>query len=525
MATPLKKLEEQDLLVAAFTAMQTNQYSLAIKHFKEVLRRDPEDPFAYLEMAKCYHAVDEADKLHTCIKNAFRLAKQDTNILLNISQVCQTTRNYADSIKALKLAEKEASLRHTAIVRQAEVYELSNQLEQVEVALEKIEDEPTTLASQAIKAKLYRRRGAYDQAKLILEDLIQESKSKDKAFASSLQYELAMILDKLGLYSQVSTVLNSAKSYHINTDSAKIAAEGRKGVVQALRGLCSSVTAEDLEQWREEVVQISSQTNQSQKLCFLLGHPRSGTTLIEQALDAHPKLTSADETPIFHNTVWMPTVLQQTQMKVNYSDYLQNLSRNTLRKLRRDYQLHWKSTKLEDRNSNAPFLLDKNPALTTRLGVITRFFPDAQIIFAIRDPRDVIISSYMQPVGVNDWSVNWLTLSETVEYYCFAMQMWLDIRDKLINPWVEVRYEDCVNDLTREAKRVTTQLGLNWHVEQEDIRSHVRKKVVYSPTYADVGEKIYHSSVGRWKNYKNLLDPFQEKLAPFVGTFGYSESS
>lgn len=520
MAKSLKKLEDDDLLVAAFTAMQTNQYMLAVQHFKEVLRRDPGDPFAHLEMAKCYFSVDDPDKAVACVKKVFTHAKQDPTLWLQLANVCQYIRQYSLAIKALKEAELIAEFRQVSLVRQAEIYELSNKLTEAETALEKIKNSETQ-ASLAIHAKLLKRRENYKEAAGVLEELISKANKDNVVFISSLQYELASVYDKHGHFTKAAEALEKAKSFHRGTDAYKIAERGRSGVTNILSGLCKQLDDTTLERWKNEAENVSSNLSNSHKHSFLLGHPRSGTTLIEQVLDAHPEVISADETFMFHNTVWMPTVLKNDQTETHFSELLNNLTKNPIRIARREYKLHWERSVLSKLSGSPSLLLDKNPALTTRLAVIARFFPDAPIVFALRDPRDVVISSYMQPVGVNDWSINWLTIEEAVDYYCFTMQMWLDIRHKLVNPWIEVKYEDCVSDFEGQAKRVTQHLGLEWSQSQEDVQQHISKKAVFSPTYADVGKAVYSSSVARWKNYKELLNPHLDKLMPFIKEFGY----
>ncbi len=517
MTNSIKKLNDHDLLVAAFTAKQTNQVILAIKHFKEALRRDPGDPFAYIEIAKCYFNVNEPDQALVNVEKAFQFARRDPEILIQVANTCQSIRNYHLAIKVLEEAEDVPQLKHVALVRQAEVYELSNQLDNAERVLKKINGVETQ-ASRAIRAKLYRRRGNYCQARILLEDLIKDTGENNPTFTSSLQYELATILDKTGDYKNAANTLEKAKSYHIGTDAYKLAERGRQGIIHTLSGLCTNIDEATIKQWKIPAEVASASHKQS----FLLGHPRSGTTLIEQALDAHPHVISADETPIFHNAIWMPTALKNSKIGSNLSDHLNDLTKNSLRKARRDYQLRWDHSISSQQSKKNTLQLDKNPALTTRLALIARFFPDASLVFALRDPRDVVISSYMQPVGLNDWSINWLTLKETVDYYCFTMQMWIDIRQKLENSWIEVRYEDCVSNFESQARLVTKHLGLDWHASQEDVQKHVSKKVIFSPTYADAGKAVYSSSVGRWKNYKELLDPHMDKLIPYIEEFGYT---
>jgi hypothetical protein len=165
--------------------------------------------------------------------------------------------------------------------------------------------------------------------------------------------------------------------------------------------------------------------------------------------------------------------------------------------------------------------LDKNPGLTVSTARFARTLPTARLIVMLRDPRDVCLSAYFQSINRTPWSVNWLTLEETVDQYAFTMDLWIRTRPLLVQPWIEVRYEDIIGDPIAEGSRVTTFLGLDWDDAQADPSAHARQKIVRSPTHADVTQPIYHRAVGRWQRYGTYLEPFQEKLAPFCEAFGY----
>jgi hypothetical protein len=101
------------------------------------------------------------------------------------------------------------------------------------------------------------------------------------------------------------------------------------------------------------------------------------------------------------------------------------------------------------------------------------------------------------------------------------MGLWLEFRDKMAAPWLEVRYEDSVENLESTARHAIEFLNLPWDERVLGFNEHARQKVVRSPTYADVGKPIYKSSLGRWQHYRKYLEPHFELLEPFVREFGY----
>jgi hypothetical protein len=144
-----------------------------------------------------------------------------------------------------------------------------------------------------------------------------------------------------------------------------------------------------------------------------------------------------------------------------------------------------------------------------------------KVIFALRDPRDVVLSCFMQQLPLNPVSVHYLSLEETAKTYAATMRLWLKLRDQIRNPWIEVRYEETVLDLEGQARRVLDFLGLPWDSRVLEFTRRAQEKHIHSPTYEAVTRPLYTSSIGRWKNYADQLAPTQEILRPYVEAFGY----
>ena len=101
------------------------------------------------------------------------------------------------------------------------------------------------------------------------------------------------------------------------------------------------------------------------------------------------------------------------------------------------------------------------------------------------------------------------------------MNTWQTIASRMKNLYLEVRYEDMVEDLESVARKTLDFLGVEWDATVLGFDAHARQKVVRSPTYADVTKPVYKGAVGRWRNYRKYLEPHLEKLEPFVKAFGY----
>ena len=209
------------------------------------------------------------------------------------------------------------------------------------------------------------------------------------------------------------------------------------------------------------------------RFAVLTSHPRSGTTLIEQMLDSHDQLTSADEFDVFTQWIFLP-IVRKFPSSATLLQILDNVPPLVRQRARETY---WKQTEaIFDEPIGERMLLDKNPGMMILLPVINWAFPEMKMLIALRDPRDVVLSCFMQKVSLTPISSNWLTLLDAAEYYARTMQTWLAVRRLSPGPWLEFRYEDVVADLEREARKILEFLGLPWDEKVlEVLRARPRK--------------------------------------------------
>jgi hypothetical protein len=166
--------------------------------------------------------------------------------------------------------------------------------------------------------------------------------------------------------------------------------------------------------------------------------------------------------------------------------------------------------------------LDKNPAYNLMIPVFLRLFPEARLLIALRDPRDVIVSCYLRYLPLNPVSVRFLTIERTAERYALDMLGWLKFRDMIAASWCEIRYEDAVADLEKQVHRALETLGLQWDDRVLSYHDRLRDKPVNSPSYEAVAQPLTTRRVARWRNYEKHLEPVLEILMPFVEAFGYA---
>jgi len=340
-------------------------------------------------------------------------------------------------------------------------------------------------------------------------------------------YQLGAVLDRQGRYDEAMAALMEAKApFQARAGSFFL----QRQIVNAQwREMLGSLSAEIFQCWFDSGPELQP----DRKIALLCGHPRSGTTLLEQVLDSHPDIVSAEETEIFYEDVYVPLARTQPQepprpglppqfqttVRVELPT-LETASAELLRQLRENY---FRSMELcLGQPIDRRWLIDKNPSLTLLLSGLQRVFPEIKVIVALRDPRDVCLSCFMQDFSLRALRhTAFFNLNDTVEEYIEEMNIWRTLAPMIQGRYLEVRYRDMVADLESAARKTLDFLGVSWDAQVLRFHEHARQKQVRSSTYADVTRPVFKTAVGRWRNYQKYLEPHLAKLAPFVKAFGF----
>ena len=245
---------------------------------------------------------------------------------------------------------------------------------------------------------------------------------------------------------------------------------------------------------------------------FLVGFPRSGTTLLDQILDAHPDIHVLEERPVLLALRDRLDALPQGypaalgQVDARLRDELRALYRDGLRQ----------AGAPEDR-----LTVNKLPLNLIHAGLIHRVFPDARVILALRHPCDAVLSCFMQDFALNNAMANFLSLEDGVRLYGEIMGLWGDCRARLGLEAREVRYEDVVADFDGEIAGLLEFLCLPWNDAVRDFAAHARGRLIRTPSYEQVTGALHDRSIGRWRRYRKWLEPHLPALAPHIAALGY----
>lgn len=242
----------------------------------------------------------------------------------------------------------------------------------------------------------------------------------------------------------------------------------------------------------------------SQRPLFIVGMPRSGTSLVEQILGSHPAVCGGGELEdLTRIVIDLPALLGG---QLPYPQCLTSLTAADCDRLARRYL-----DKLTALSPTALRVTDKMPDNYLRLGLIAMLFPGARVIHCVRDPLDTCLSCYFQNFGpALSFTYDLAALTVYYRQYQRLMAHW---RTVLKIPLMEVRYEELVADQERVTRAMVSFCGLEW--DDNCLRFHESARVASTASYAQVRQPLYSRSVGRWRHYARHLGPLESLVVDF----------
>lgn len=492
--------------------LMAGRYTSALSAYHDLLKLYPGVAQLWFESAMAEGRELNFVEAETALEKAAAAGANDVPLLVLIGQEYFRLRRFDRARATFQRAVAADPNSVHALLSMAAWWErerrLPDAMECAETCLSHHPQDPQALYYRAF---LLHRQGRNDEAAAALSDLNKQAIS-DPNLKVSIFHLTGVVMDALGQYDEAWLMLAEAKAVARKMADTDAMLRDYNKWDRWRRDLLATLTSEVIQRWRREA-------HSPARLAFLGGHPRSGTTLMEQILSAHPDIRAFDESEAFPHEVLNILCPAKATKALTLSD-LGALSATRRADLRGRY---FKSLLREVPGGKATeLLLDKNPSPTNSLHLWLRLFPEVKVIIALRDPRDVVLSSYFQNLPLNPATANFLSIERTAKHYADLMDVWLRFRELGGFDWVEMRYHEVVTNPEAEGRRVTEFLGLEWNSRQANHQDISGKKILHSPSYSEASKPIYKQAVDRWRHYASVLEPVQGRLEPYCRAFGYS---
>jgi len=338
-----------------------------------------------------------------------------------------------------------------------------------------------------------------------LQQLIIDSRAGhlDRARATGL---LADVLDATGRYGEAFDAYQACNQA-LRKIHQRFAGWNMLGYTRALTPAMQSVTPNA---W-----QLAADENLSPAAghVFLLGFPRSGTTLLEVVLDGNPRTVSLEERELLAEGV-----MSFMREPLN----LEPLAQADAAALRASRAAYWRAVSDAGVDVTGKVFVDKHPLNTLKLPLIVKLFPSAKILFAVRDPRDVLLSCFRRRFKMNPAMYELLTLQGAAALYGAVMESAITSKRLLAIDWHLVRYETLVSSFEQEMSAVCDFIGLDWMPSMGEFANSVQEREFVTPSTAQLSRGLVTSAMAQWRHYATQLQPLLPMLKPWMEQFGYS---
>jgi tetratricopeptide (TPR) repeat protein len=478
------------------TLLQAGRTDEALAVLNRAIVAFSDDPHPHLALFRHYGAIGHDEAAFAAIAEAARRAPERADIQADFGHVAGQRNEFVTAEAAFERALTATPDFTAAIVGLASLLERVNREDELDALHERATAAGAEVRALAFIDALRLKRGDQFAAALTALDT-----AGDVLIPALLWQLRGQILDRLGRYDEAFAAFAAMNAAWFDDASQprRRAADYREAMAQAR----DVVTPEWVAQWSP----APAATRRSP--VFLVGFPRSGTTLLDTMLMAAPSVQVLEEEPF----------IADIERELGGVAALAGLSQVAIVAARdRYFALAGAVVPLD----GDTILVDKHPMHLAKVPLIRRLFPDARFILAMRHPLDVVLSCFITNFRLNDAMANFLDLGDAVALYDQTFGAWEQARACFAPDVVDVRYEDLVAGPQRVLRQVFAALDLPWPDGEFDHQIAARERgVVRTASYAQVTQPVYARAAGRWRHYAAHLQAAEPVLAPWIARYGY----
>lgn len=497
--------------ILASARFQEGRVEEAAALMKRAKALAPRDPHVLNGLGLCLRALGRRDEAIAAFDAAARADPRYAAALFNKGS---TLEDADDVIGARACYEKAASLRRDYAEPLASLAWLSAQngddAEARALAARALALAPThVLARMALAlADLHDRNYAAAEPALLALERDQSLGAVNRAIVLGLLGDLRDGQDRTAeAFAAYGACMDGLRRLY----EPRFSGPGSVSALERAEQLIAAFEKVSPEPWRQAPAQRPRAADPSAHV-FLVGFPRSGTTLLDNVLAAHPAVVSLEEKDCL-----APAIRAYRQAEGG----VERLALIGAGEALRRREAYWAEVRRFGVEPRGKVFIDKMPLASQNLPLIYKLFPSAKVIFALRDPRDVVLSCYRRRFGMNPSMYQLLTLEGAARFYDAVMRLSEIYRRILPLPIHVVRYEDLVDDFEGVAGAAFAFLGLAWDEGVRDFAAKARTRGITTPSAAQVARGLNREGKGFWRRYRDQMRPVLPILAPWVEAFGY----
>ena len=498
-------------LEKGFNAYSKGEYQQAINFSEIALKINPLQSDGFVLKGLCHFKLEQYQQCKVCLKIAHvKKPKDETVLIYLLESLINLDQSYealeiindvifelSNSAKFLKVKLLESIGKTTDAIAMGEsISEGSIQkYNSLATNYEKINEIELAgkFANLAIKINKNDFKANFVLSKILI---------RKKKFKKAKKYLLNIDLNKtsgnnLSLYYSLKAQINEKqekfnrafKYYTKSNRNQKMLFEQSNSDTG---GFYSKNTIEEISKCLDSKHKPYEVVDKDYQPIFMVGFPRSGTTLLDQLLSSHTMIEVVEEQPMIN------VVLDYFIGKESIQSQIRSLSKVKITNLQNKYI----DEISKNRKTTRPIVIDKLPLNMIHMSLIYQLFPNAKFIISSRDYRDVALSCYFQSFVLNQAMSYFLDWKSTNEFLSEAMKL----TDKTLSSYpikhIWVKYENLVDSPFTIIKDVLDFLDIDWQEAIKNYRDNIKGKTINTPSYSEVTKKIHKNNKNRWENYK-----------------------
>jgi tetratricopeptide (TPR) repeat protein len=497
---------------SGFLNLATVQFALkknidALANLRSLLILDPQHAEGHLNSGVGEHVLGNLSQAKLHYRKAIEIEPKNEIALRNLAGLLAAESDSESAIACLRQSLQINPRTGDVWAELIGIYERDGRMDDARQAVSEASSIlPKDADVQFLAAKIAHRDNQIEHSLALFGKI--DSNMLHPRYLQQYQFEYACALDRAGEY------LSAFQSFEKANDAASRNIRAQQTDFNVLDEQMDAI-----EKWLHtgaKVEKYEKEEDLGDDLCFLIGFPRSGTTLLDVMLDGHSKIQTLEEYPSIEQIAF--TIDKQFD---GYPFDVSRMGPGERENIRQQYRAVLAKEGI--RQISGSVIVDKMPIRTMHAAVMHRLFPHAKFLFALRHPCDVILSNFMQNFPANETFIHFSSLAESSRVYERIMRIWKTSSDLMPISVHFVRYEQLVTDTQRSLQEVCRFLNLPW---AENMCAHQNtlktRGLIKTYSYHQVREPVYQRSINRWQNYRTQFAPHLAKIKPYADYFSYS---